>query len=125
MEKIYGPSSDYESDDGDNGNGGPFPACVPRGGLFICPGGLDYFKNTIPVTPITNLDLSYQLSSNINLSVGALNLFNRYPPKLNSTPLAHESNFYYGDSNNVIQYPIFSPFGINGGFYYAKVGVTF
>jgi len=125
QEKVYGPTSDYESDDGDNGAGGPFPACTPRGGLFICPGGLDYFKNEIPVTAITNLDLSYQLSNHIKLSLGALNLFNKYPPQLNSTLLAHESNFYYGDSNNVIQYPIFSPFGINGGFYYAKVGITF
>ncbi|MBS0420065.1 MAG: TonB-dependent receptor [Proteobacteria bacterium] len=125
LEKIYGPSSDYESDDGDNGQGGPFPACTARGGLFICPGGLDYYRNEIPVTAITNLDLSYQFSEHLRFSIGALNLFNKLPPHLNATILAHESSFYYGDSNSVIQYPIFSPYGINGGFYYVRIGATF
>lgn len=125
LEKIYGPTSDYESDDGDNGYGGPFPACVPGGGLFICPGGLEYYQDQISTTLITDLDLSYQLSDHIKLSVGANNLFNKFPPKLNSTILAHENNFYYGDNNGVIQYPIFSPFGINGGFYYARVEAKF
>src|SRR5258708_1142635 len=38
VEKIYGPSSEYENDDGDNATG-----------------KLQYFKTTIPSTPITNL----------------------------------------------------------------------
>ena len=125
LEKIYGPSSDYEPDDGDNGEGGPFPPCAPGGGLFICPGNFEYYRNTIPVTAITNLDLSYQLSARTKVSLGALNLFNKFPPHLNATLLSHESNFYYGDSNSVIQYPIFSPFGINGGFYYLKASFSF
>jgi iron complex outermembrane receptor protein len=125
VEKIYGPSSDYESDDADNGAGGPIPACVPGGGLFICPGGLEYFKDNVPVTAITDLDLSYQLSSRIKLSIGAINLFNKLPPHLNAQLTAHESNPYYGDSNNVIQYPIFTPYGINGGYYYGRVALSF
>src|SRR6202011_35235 len=50
LEKIYGPASEYENDDGDNGGTGPgtFPACVPKPGtLFICPGGFDYFQTKI------------------------------------------------------------------------------
>ena len=125
VEKIYGPSSDYENDDGDNGEGGPIPACVPGGGLFICPGGLEYFKDHVPVTAITDLDMSYQLSDRIKFGIGAINLFNKLPPHLNATLLAHESNPYYGDSNNVIQYPIFTPYGINGGFYYVKASYSF
>jgi iron complex outermembrane receptor protein len=125
VEKIYGPSSDYENDDGDNGAGGPIPACVPGGGLFICPGGLEYFKDNVPVAVITNLDMSYQLSDRIKVSIGGLNLFNKLPPHLNATLTAHESNPYYGDSNNVIQYPIFSPYGINGGYYYGRVALSF
>ncbi len=126
VEKLYGPSSEYENDDGDNGQGGPIPACTPKAGtFFICPGGLDYFQTKIGFTPITNLDIGYDIKENIKFSIGALNLFNRFPPKLNPTILAHENNFFYGDNAGVGQYPAFSPFGINGGFYYARVGVKF
>ncbi|MFI4889330.1 MAG: TonB-dependent receptor plug domain-containing protein, partial [Steroidobacterales bacterium] len=47
-EKIYGPSSDIENDDGDNGAGTPFPTCGTS--------GLCYFQNQIGVHWITNLD---------------------------------------------------------------------
>jgi iron complex outermembrane receptor protein len=128
LEKVYGPSSEYENDDADNGGTAPgaVPACVPKAGtLFICPGGFDYFNSRIGVTPITNLDLSYQLRDHVRVSVGSINLFNRFPPKLNAQLLQHENNYAYGDSLGVAQYPWFSPFGINGGFYYAKVNINF
>jgi iron complex outermembrane recepter protein len=128
LEKIYGPASEYENDDADNGGTGPgtVPACVPKAGtLFICPGGFDYFNSKIGVTPITNLDLSYQLHEHVRFSMGALNLLNRFPPKLNAQLLQHENSSAYGDSVGVAQYPFFSPFGINGGFYYAKVTIQY
>jgi iron complex outermembrane recepter protein len=128
VEKIYGASSEYENDDADNGGTGPgtVPACTPqRGTLFICPGGFDYFQSRIGVQPITNLDVSYQLKEHVKLSIGALNLFNKFPPRLNAELLKHMDSFAYGDGNGVEQYPQFSPFGITGGFYYVKAGVTF
>jgi iron complex outermembrane receptor protein len=128
LEKIYGPASEYENDDGDNGGTGPgtFPACVPqKGTLFICPGGYEYFQTKIGVTPITNLDLGYQFREHVKFDIGANNLLNRFPPKYNSTLRAHEDSYAYGDNAGVQQYSTFSPFGINGGFYYAKVSVQF
>jgi iron complex outermembrane receptor protein len=128
VERIFGASSEYENDDGDNGGTGvgTYPACVPHPGtLFICPGGFDYFQSRIGVTPITNLDIAYHLQENFTFSVGAVNLFNRFPNKLSSTLLAHEQSFAYGDNAGVTQYPGFSPFGINGGFYYVKLGYKF
>ena len=128
LEKVYGPSSEYENDDADNGGTGPdtVPVCVPKAGtLFICPGGFDYFNSKIGVTPITNLDMSYRLRDHLRFSIGAINLFNRFPPKLNAQLLQHENSFAYGDSLGVARYPFFSPFGINGGFYYAKVNIDF
>ncbi len=125
VEKIYGPSWDWESDDGDNGYGGPYPECVPRGGLFICSGQLDYFQNRIGVTPITNLDVSYKLNDKLTVTMGALNLFNKFPPLINATQLAHENNPYYGDNVGTNQYTLFSPFGINGGYYYVKASYKF
>jgi iron complex outermembrane receptor protein len=106
VEKIYGQSSDYENDDGD----GPS-------------GNFEYFKTTVGVTAITNLDLGYQFTDHLKLSLGAQNLFNRFPNKINSTILTRE--IAAKDNAAVTQYPIFSPFGINGGFYYMKAVYKF
>jgi iron complex outermembrane receptor protein len=105
-EKIYGPTADYENDDGD----GPT-------------GNLEYFKDSIGVTPITNLDIGYNFTDSLKLSLGAQNLFNRFPNKLNSTILERE--IAASDNAAVTQYPGFSPFGINGGFYYVKASYKF
>ena len=108
VEKIYGPSSEYENDDGDNPTG-----------------KLQYFKTTIPVTPITNLNVNYDFGRRLRLSLGAINLFDRKPPQLNGNLLTHYNSFAYGDNQGVQHYPSFSPFGINGGSYYAKALITF
>ncbi len=108
VEKIYGKSSDYENDDGD----GPS-------------GTFQYFKDEIGVTAITNVDAGYWYTDHLKLSVGAVNAFNRFPNKLNSNILSREENYPGGDNAAVTQYPIFSPFGINGGFYYAKAVYKF
>jgi iron complex outermembrane receptor protein len=125
LEKVYGPSAEFQNDDGDNGGGG-VPACAPKAGtLFICPGGFDYFESKIGVTPITNLDIAYEMKEHLKLSIGAINLFNRFPGRLNAQQLSHTNNPAFGDNAGVTQYPVFSPFGINGGFYYAKATYKF
>lgn len=106
LEKLYGPSWDYENDDGDNSTNTPI-----------------YYRDTIGFTPITNLDLGYQFTGYLKLDIGALNLFNRFPPQVNSNILEHE--IAYADSGAVSRYPIFSPFGIDGGYYYAKATISF
>ncbi len=83
----------------------------------------NYFKDSIGITPITNLDIAYGFSDHITFSIGATNLFNRFPNKLNGNILNRE--IAAGDNAAVTQYPIFSPFGINGGFYYAKAVYKF
>jgi len=108
VEKIYGPSSEYENDDGDNPTG-----------------KLQYYKTTIPFTPITNLNVSYDFGAHLQLGIGAINLFDRKPPHLNGNLLAHYDSFAYGDNQGVQAYPSFSPFGINGGLYYARALLTF
>jgi iron complex outermembrane recepter protein len=106
VEKLYGPSSDYENDDGDNPTNSN-----------------EYFRDQIGTTLITNLDVGYQFNEGLKLSIGAQNLFNRFPNKLNSSILGHENAA--SDNAAVDQYPIFSPFGINGGFYYARATYRF
>lgn len=105
VEKIIGPTSDFEQDGGDNASGTP-----------------TYFKNQQGTTLLTNLDIGYHFNEHLKLSVGAQNLFNRFPNQLNST-LLHNYNTYggaLGDPSGVEHYPFFSPFGINGGYYYVN-----
>jgi iron complex outermembrane receptor protein len=106
VEKIYGPSSDYENDDGDNPTG-----------------AFEYFKDTIGVTAITNIDIGYQFTDHVRLSIGALNAFNRFPPKINGTILSREQAAQ--DNTALLRYPLFSPIGIDGGFYYVKALLKF
>ena len=57
------------------------------------------------------------------LSAGANNLFNRYPDHVNASLLAEQrANL---DNAAVSVYPSFAPFGINGGYYYARLGFRF
>jgi iron complex outermembrane receptor protein len=77
----------------------------------------------ISTTAITNFDVGYQFTDHVKLSVGAQNLFNRFPNKLNGNILGREIAAV--DNTAVTQYPLFSPFGINGGFYYAKAVYKF
>lgn len=83
----------------------------------------DWYLTTIGVTPITNLDLGYKVSEALKVSIGGTNLFNKYPDEINGDQrqsyLAHYNNGY------VTKYPSFSPFGINGGYYYAKASYSF
>jgi len=64
---------------------------------------------------VFDLDVSVQLSKAINLAVGANNLFNQYPDTIGVIQASTGSG-YYG---------MFAPFGLSGGFYYARVGIDF
>ena len=66
---------------------------------------------------ITNVAVSYVVD-HWTLTVGADNLFNVYPDKINSHNDQYLANEIPYDSG-------LSPWGINGGFYYAKVAYRF
>ncbi len=108
LEKLYGPSAEWADD----------------GGHTLLPNGQKmYFKTTIGTIPITNLNVGYQLNKWFKVDIGALNLFDRYPPLRNSTML-HNFFIHHNSTGAQIQ-PIFSPFGIDGGYYYAKATFSF
>jgi iron complex outermembrane receptor protein len=73
-----------------------------------------YHLNRVSPTFIVDLDTGYQLTSNLTLSAGVKNLFNKFPDKAISR----------GYSQPYV-YPSFTPFGFNGAFYYAKASYTF
>ncbi len=85
--------------------------------------GSGSYPARIGVTPVTNLDLSYEAVPGLTFTVGAQNLLNRYPAQRNQELLG----IYRADDDNsaVTIYPQFSPFGINGGYYYGKVAYSF
>jgi len=66
---------------------------------------------------ITDLDVTYNLPWNSSITVGAENLFNRFPTKLTTQQAL--DNGWYGSSYNLS-----SPFGYNGGYYYVRFGVS-
>jgi iron complex outermembrane receptor protein len=106
-EKLYGPSDEW----------------ALTGHEFLPNGNPVYYKSSIGTVPITNLNVGYQLNKWFKVDIGALNLFDRYPPLRNSQML--HSWFTHGNSTAVQIQPIWSPFGIDGGYYYAKATFSF
>ncbi len=104
-ENYYGESSDYEQGLDAQGNAGA------------------YYKNTLKAQFITSMSVSNQLTKQLSLTVGANNLFNTYPTKRNSDLQASERAV--PDNSAVAQYANFSPYGFNGGFYYARATYAF
>ncbi|KEQ51516.1 TonB-dependent receptor plug domain-containing protein [Sphingobium chlorophenolicum] len=64
---------------------------------------------------VTDLDISAQVTKAINIAVGANNLFDVYPDPVGVVQ-ANTGLGLYGN---------FAPFGLSGGFYYARLGVKF
>jgi len=85
--------------------------------------GAVYYQTVIKTAVITDLEVAYKFDGGVRVSVGANNLFNAYPDRINAflrdDYLRNNSNAY------VTQYPTYSPFGINGGYYYAKLNYQF
>ena len=77
------------------------------------------------ITGITDLDVAYKLTPSIRINVGANNLFDQKAP---TVPNVSDGNggVRPADGNNVYNEPIqFNPWGINGGYYYGRITVTF
>ncbi len=72
---------------------------------------------------LTDLDVSYTFMDHYTLTVGANNLFNTYPDKIKATI----NNPIYSLTDSISNGSIYprsgGPFGVNGGFWYARVRV--
>ena len=99
-ESFYGSSTEMEQ--GDDGN---------------------FYSSTIKPAPVTDLNLDFRATARVTLSIGANNLLDRRPSSYNPALVAnYRANL---DPQSVLIPPGFSPFGINGGYYYGKITVTF
>ncbi|HTY49734.1 MAG TPA: TonB-dependent receptor, partial [Steroidobacteraceae bacterium] len=118
-EIVYGAVSEWDNDDGDTV--GTPPASVQ---YYINPFGTVYYKSTEGTVAVTNLELGLNLRSGFNFAIGAQNLFNRYPPSANPYMVQQYENA--GDYGIVgLKYLGSSPLGIDGGYYYARIGYKF
>ena len=107
-ESLYGPASRHDSR-----VGCPLPPATSP----LC------YVVKIKTAAITDLEASYKVLDNVKITAGANNLFNLYPNRINYN---YRNQFLIGNANGfVTQYPTFSSFGINGGYYYGKVSYTF
>jgi iron complex outermembrane receptor protein len=107
---VYGPSSQLVSLDG---TGNSYP-------------GNPATDLKIPVTSITDLDISYKITPALILAVGANNLFDHRPPTVPTIMNPNTGAMQPADGNHVYGEPDqFSPFGINGGYYYGRVTYNF
>ena len=78
--------------------------------------GKTFLPQRVDPAFLTDLNVRYNISDRWAVDVGALNLFNVEP---NKTPLATRT------SNQSGQYATFSPYGIDGGYYFARITVKF
>ena len=83
------------------------------------------FFDKIEIKPafLTDLEVSVEPVKSVKLSIGANNLLNKYPDKIN--PAYRKAQLDTRSSGYATVYPNFSPFGINGGYYYGKLTLTF
>ncbi len=91
---------------------------------FTSPDGGTFYQQKIGTSFITDLEAKYAISDGLEFSIGANNVFNKRPPTVQLVP--GTTTFQLVNGGNVLDAPLtFSPFGINGGYYYARMNVSF
>ncbi|MBO9546322.1 MAG: TonB-dependent receptor [Caulobacter sp.] len=71
---------------------------------------------TVSPKLIVDLDLSYAVSDNVSVSVGANNLLDAYPDSVRAANRGTPAFAYYNQ---------YAPYGISGGFYYVRMAAKF
>lgn len=87
---------------------------LTRFGEYTEYGTAEQFDRTHAATWITDLNVDYHVTSQITLTAGANNLFNKYPERTN-LPTA----------SGAFPYGTFSPYGNTGGYWYTGIAYAF
>lgn len=95
---------------------GPSSAWIDGGGTS------NFVRNVVDKALIVDLDIHYAITSTIGISIGANNLFNVYPTKVD--PITYAAGLAAG-GNGVATTNNWAPFGINGGYYYSNLTIKF
>jgi iron complex outermembrane receptor protein len=78
-------------------------------------GGAPFTYNRARPAFITDLEIAYKVTPQLTFTLGADNLFDKYA--------AHTTA--YARYQNAEQYILASPYGIDGGYYYARAAYKF
>jgi len=86
---------------------------------------VDYPGQRFDARFTTDLDISYTLAEHYTLTVGANNIFDTHPEKIQASP----SNPIYALTGSTADGQVYprsgGPFGFNGGFYYARLRIKY
>lgn len=86
---------------------------------------VDYPGQTFGSKITADLDVSYTLAEHYTLTLGANNIFNTYPDRIAASP----TNPIFQNTGSLGDGQIYprsgGPFGINGGFWYARIRVKY
>jgi len=91
--------------------------------VWLTPDSFNFYKSRIGVAAITDLELDYKLTRNVQLALGANNLLDKKPPITSLVPGGGTTTISASQVNNTPH--TYSPYGINGGYYYGRVTVSF
>ncbi|MET0247999.1 MAG: TonB-dependent receptor [Sphingomonas sp.] len=89
---------------------------------YADPGDGIYYLDRTGTAFITDIDLAHRVGKALTLSIGANNVFDKRPRRVNEDGLRVAA---LAGSPAVEIYPNFSAFGINGGYYYARATLAF
>jgi iron complex outermembrane receptor protein len=82
-----------------------------------------FYSVRINATPITNIAVSYAPTDKVRFTIGADNVFNTFPNKVN--PELIRTYLIANDGAGAYTSPDFAPYGVNGGYYYGRVTIGF
>ncbi|WP_242137661.1 TonB-dependent receptor [Sphingomonas sp. TREG-RG-20F-R18-01] len=94
-----------------------------KSSTYASPDGGTFYLQKVPTAFIADLEVSYALTSGIDLTAGANNLFDKRPPTVALVPGTTNNTLVTG--GNVLDAPLSAPYGINGGYYYGKIAFKF
>lgn len=91
------------------------------GSTFASPDSARYYPVRLATSAVTDVELGYRIGAGLNLAVGATNLLDKRSP---AVPLGPDGGLVTGEA--VWGTPLmFSPYGINGGYYYSRLSLNF
>jgi iron complex outermembrane receptor protein len=95
-----------------------------RSSSLLSPDGGTYYRQRVGTAYIQDVELNYKLARALEVSIGANNLFDKRPPTVALVPGTTNNTLVNG--GNVLDAPLtFSPYGINGGYYYGRINIGF
>ncbi len=94
---------------------------------LVSPDGGTFYRSTVGFAAITDLEIGVKLTRQVTFSFGAQNLTDKKPPTYLLLPNAANPNQpIVSTGGNVYDAPLtFSPYGINGGYYYGRLAFKF